>query len=129
MTIIIRSNNTYGPFSFQIRIRTNFLTYIFQLLMSIRTTNRKSYFTNPPGSKKRKLITSQMQANFKNKQLACVEYDDLTPEQEREIFQVSSPSLIIPKDLIISHVDAACSAWSHSRACRSVTSFDLKYSE
>jgi len=36
-----------------------------------------------------------MQANFKNKQIACVEYDDLSPEQEREIFQVRSSFNII----------------------------------
>jgi len=132
--IIFRCNNlTYGQISFQIKTRTNlFITYLYCQLLKCdfsRTTNRKSYFTNPPESKKRKLITSQMQANFKNKQLACVEYDDLTPELERDIFQVGSLSFIIPPNLIIGHVIAACSVWRPSRACRSVTSFDLKYSE
>ncbi|KAF8966104.1 hypothetical protein BDZ97DRAFT_718075 [Flammula alnicola] len=50
------------------------------------TSNRKSYFVSPTGAK-RKLITPQMQANFRNKQITCVEYEDLTGEQEREIFQ------------------------------------------
>ncbi|KAF8197071.1 hypothetical protein BJ912DRAFT_97097 [Pholiota molesta] len=50
------------------------------------TTNRKAYYTSPSGAK-RKLIPDAMRSNFKNKQITCVEYEDLTGEQEREIFQ------------------------------------------
>ena len=52
-----------------------------------RSTNRKSYFTNLPGTKY-KLIAEPLRNVFKNKQITCVEYEDLTAEQEREIFQV-----------------------------------------
>lgn len=102
VVITFRCNNLiYGQIFFQIKTRTNlFITYSYcqPLICDLsRTTNRKSYFINPPGSKKRKLISSQLQANFKNKQLTCVEYDDLTPEQERDIFQVGSLSFIIPQ--------------------------------
>ncbi|KAF5319363.1 hypothetical protein D9619_008672 [Psilocybe cf. subviscida] len=50
------------------------------------TTLRKVHYMNPKGSK-RKVLTSQLQNTFKNKQITCVEYDDLKPEEEREIFQ------------------------------------------
>lgn len=52
-----------------------------------RSTNRKTYFTNLPGSKG-KLIAEHLRNIFKYKQITCVEYEDLTAEQEREIFQV-----------------------------------------
>ncbi|KJA14909.1 hypothetical protein HYPSUDRAFT_59115 [Hypholoma sublateritium FD-334 SS-4] len=50
------------------------------------STNRKSYFTNLPGTKG-KLIADHLRNIFKYKQITCVEYEDLTAEQEREIFQ------------------------------------------
>lgn len=45
------------------------------------------YFNNLPDSQ-RKLIAEPARNVFMNKQLACVEYEDLTADQEREIFQV-----------------------------------------
>ena len=44
---------------------------------------------NPKGFK-RKVLSGQLQNTFKNKQITCVEYDDLKPEEEREIFQVGA---------------------------------------
>lgn len=35
------------------------------------------------------MLSRQLIQAFANKQIVCVEYDDLTDDQEREIFQVS----------------------------------------
>ncbi|KAF8803976.1 hypothetical protein BYT27DRAFT_6704108 [Phlegmacium glaucopus] len=49
-------------------------------------SGHRSWFSNPKGSKRR-LITPQWQSKFRNTQITCVEYDDITEEQQREIFQ------------------------------------------
>ena len=54
---------------------------------SCRTTNKKLYFTSPPGTR-RKIIPEGLRQSFCNKQIACYEYEGVTAEQEREIFQV-----------------------------------------
>jgi hypothetical protein len=38
----------------------------------------------------RKIIPDQYRKLFANKQIVCVEYDDLDDDQEREIFQVDT---------------------------------------
>ncbi|PPQ65056.1 hypothetical protein CVT26_015752 [Gymnopilus dilepis] len=53
---------------------------------SRRTTNKKLYFTSPPGTR-RKIIPEGLRQSFCNKQIACYEYEGVTTEQEREIFQ------------------------------------------
>ncbi|KAF9466760.1 hypothetical protein BDZ94DRAFT_1250713 [Collybia nuda] len=49
-------------------------------------SGRKSYFINGP-EQRRKLLTKPELQEFENQQIACVEYLNLTDEDEREIFQ------------------------------------------
>ncbi|CCM00224.1 uncharacterized protein FIBRA_02252 [Fibroporia radiculosa] len=49
-------------------------------------TNKRYWYRDGPGSKRMILPKQYMQA-FANKQITCVEYDCLTGDQEREIFQ------------------------------------------
>lgn len=55
--------------------------------MVIRYTNKRFWYKNGGGAKRVLLPKQYMQA-FANKQITCVEYDSLTDDQEREIFQV-----------------------------------------
>ena len=57
-------------------------------------SNQKTWYTNPPGQS-RKILAAQMKRIFDNKQIVCVEYGDLTDDQEREIFQVFISPLFI----------------------------------
>ncbi|KAG7444196.1 uncharacterized protein BT62DRAFT_900608, partial [Guyanagaster necrorhizus] len=47
----------------------------------------KFWYTAGAGKTTRTLLPSQLKSRFSNKQITCVEYDDLTYDQEREIFR------------------------------------------
>ncbi|KAI0296749.1 hypothetical protein B0F90DRAFT_1811280 [Multifurca ochricompacta] len=47
----------------------------------------KRYWCKKQGANARTLLPKTLQQSFANKQIVCVEYDSLTDEQEREIFQ------------------------------------------
>ncbi|KAI8976365.1 hypothetical protein BD414DRAFT_446482 [Trametes punicea] len=58
-----------------------------QRLTSIQLeTNKKWWFRGSDGEK-RNLLPKQLLQAFANKQIVCVEYEDLSDDQEREIFQ------------------------------------------
>jgi hypothetical protein len=50
--------------------------------------NRKYWFTKDANFRNRTLLPPQIMANLKTTQISCVEYDNLGPEHEREMFQV-----------------------------------------
>jgi hypothetical protein len=50
-------------------------------------TGRKCYYVNAP-NQRRKLMGKAEISQFNGKQIVCVEYENLTNEDEREIFQV-----------------------------------------
>ncbi|KAH7922254.1 hypothetical protein BV22DRAFT_1017693 [Leucogyrophana mollusca] len=59
-----------------------------QRLTSIqRFTNEKLWFKGGTASQRRKLLPKHLMTQFANKQIVCVEYNDLNEDQEREIFQ------------------------------------------
>lgn len=68
-------------------VSPNDLPWRLPLINFISLKGNRSWFINPKGSKRR-LISPQWQSKFKQTQIACVEYDDITEEQQREIFQV-----------------------------------------
>ena len=55
-----------------------------------RNTHKKLYYKLLPGVKG-ELLPAQYRDQFRRKQIICVEYNDVTEENEREIFQVSVP--------------------------------------
>ncbi|KAH9961871.1 hypothetical protein BJV74DRAFT_984118 [Russula compacta] len=58
-----------------------------QRLTSIHSITAKRYWSKNLGTNARLLLPTPLQQAFANKQIVCVEYDSLTDEQEREIFQ------------------------------------------
>ncbi|KAH9946705.1 hypothetical protein B0H21DRAFT_857876, partial [Amylocystis lapponica] len=65
-----------------------------QRLTSIqKITSKRYWYKDGPGAKRTLLPKQYMQA-FANKQITCVEYDNLNDDQEREIFQASLLSAI-----------------------------------
>lgn len=48
----------------------------------------KRYWCKKHGANPRIILPTPLQQAFANKQIVCVEYDSLSEEQEREIFQV-----------------------------------------
>ncbi|KAI0631722.1 hypothetical protein C8Q77DRAFT_1219104 [Trametes polyzona] len=58
-----------------------------QRLTSIQLATNKKYWFQAAKDEKRALLPKQLLQAFANKQIVCVEYDDLTDDQEREIFQ------------------------------------------
>ncbi|KIJ19326.1 hypothetical protein PAXINDRAFT_96729, partial [Paxillus involutus ATCC 200175] len=50
-------------------------------------TNEKLWFKASVTNARRKLLPPQLRTQFTNKQIVCVEYNDLNNDQEREIFQ------------------------------------------
>ncbi|KAM5541580.1 hypothetical protein V8D89_004770, partial [Ganoderma adspersum] len=47
----------------------------------------RKYWFKRDGSEQRLMLSRPMQQTFANKQITCIEYDSLTNDQEREIFQ------------------------------------------
>jgi hypothetical protein len=61
-------------------------------------TAKRYWWKKQHGANAKALLPKTLQQAFANKQIVCVEYDGLTSEQEREIFQVCSLlSLIRPR--------------------------------
>ncbi|KAN0114173.1 hypothetical protein V8E52_006971 [Russula decolorans] len=58
-----------------------------QRLTSIQNISAKRYWCKKCGTNLRILLPTPLQQAFANKQIVCVEYDSLSEEQEREIFQ------------------------------------------
>ncbi|KAG2113577.1 uncharacterized protein F5147DRAFT_571425 [Suillus discolor] len=59
-----------------------------QRLTSIqRFTNERLWYKGSASNSRRKLLPKQLIHQFSNKQIVCVEYSDINPDQEREIFQ------------------------------------------
>ncbi|KAF8509872.1 hypothetical protein BU17DRAFT_55838 [Hysterangium stoloniferum] len=60
-----------------------------QRLTSIEseTGEKLFYKTNKPTTKAKKLLPDRYMTLFQNKQIVCIEYNDLTDDQEREVFQ------------------------------------------
>ncbi|KAG2155215.1 uncharacterized protein EDB93DRAFT_91098 [Suillus bovinus] len=50
-------------------------------------TNEKLWYKTSATQARRKLLPKQLIHQFSNKQIVCVEYSDINPDQEREIFQ------------------------------------------
>lgn len=58
--------------------------------ISYRKTNTRYWYSQNMGrGAKRKVLPRQYQQVFANKQITCVEYETISDDQEREIFQVS----------------------------------------
>ncbi|KAF7981511.1 hypothetical protein HWV62_33073 [Athelia sp. TMB] len=58
-----------------------------QRLTSIMSdTGHKLWYKTAPGTK-RKILPPQLKTKFANKQIVCVEYEGLSDDQERELFQ------------------------------------------
>lgn len=55
-------------------------------IVAFSISNKRYWYKDGPGAKRTMLPKQYMQA-FANKQITCVEYDCLTDDQEREIFQ------------------------------------------
>ena len=65
-----------------------------------RRTNQKLWFKQL-GNSKRKLLPKQYIQQFAYKQITCVEYETLSADQEREIFQVGGKHLIVTTVIMI----------------------------
>ncbi|KAG1760256.1 hypothetical protein EDD22DRAFT_1051686 [Suillus occidentalis] len=50
-------------------------------------TNERLWYRPSAANARRKLLPKQLLHQFANKQIVCVEYSDINPDQEREIFQ------------------------------------------
>lgn len=50
-------------------------------------TNERLWYKSSASNARRKLLPKQLIHQFSNKQIVCVEYSDINPDQEREIFQ------------------------------------------
>ncbi|KAH9850421.1 hypothetical protein C2E23DRAFT_835051 [Lenzites betulinus] len=58
-----------------------------QRLTSIQLVTGKKYYFRNRGHESRPLLSKQLLQSFANKQIVCVEYEEITDDQEREIFQ------------------------------------------
>ncbi|KAI0739698.1 hypothetical protein C8Q80DRAFT_1111809, partial [Daedaleopsis nitida] len=58
-----------------------------QRLTSIQITNNKKYWAKPALGENRLILPKPLMQAFANKQITCIEYEGLTDDQEREIFQ------------------------------------------
>lgn len=52
------------------------------------STNNKKYWAKPALGENRLILPKPLLQAFANKQITCIEYEGLTDDQEREIFQV-----------------------------------------
>ena len=61
-------------------------------MLHARYTNQKLWYKGVRGAT-RKLLPQNYITLFANKQIVCVEYENLTEDQEREMFQVRYPQI------------------------------------
>ncbi|KAF8885193.1 hypothetical protein BD779DRAFT_695327 [Infundibulicybe gibba] len=66
---------------------TSFIRFIDGAIPYKDSNTHHKYWYSKPKSKAFKLLQQNLKSRFDNKQIVCVEYDDITHEQEREIFQ------------------------------------------
>jgi hypothetical protein len=82
------------------------------------------WYKQTAGSTKRKLLPKALKQAFANKQIVCVEYDYLTGDQEREIFQVTQILLFILESLLTEPKQkTAGPAWYALDSSRFITFF------
>ena len=62
----------------------------------------KDVQTMGKNSRARRLLPDEYRKTFANKQIVCVEYQDITDADEREIFQVRRGPLVLPR---LSHIE------------------------
>ena len=62
----------------------------------------KDVQTMGKNSRARRLLPDEYRKTFANKQIVCVEYQDITDADEREIFQVRHGPLVLPR---LSHIE------------------------
>lgn len=75
----------------QIKIRTFLLNlFISRYSMLFRFTNEKLWYKASATNARRKILPKHLMNQFANKQIVCIEYSDLSGDQEREIFQVGA---------------------------------------
>lgn len=58
------------------------------MLTGYDSATNKKYWCQERAGEKRAILPKPLLAALSNKQIVCVEYDNLTDDQEREIFQV-----------------------------------------
>ncbi|KAH6894867.1 hypothetical protein BKA70DRAFT_1232459 [Coprinopsis sp. MPI-PUGE-AT-0042] len=64
------------------------LTSIRRFMDGQTKTPEKWWFKeSPPGQKTRKVLPEKLRKTFANKQIVCVEYQDISEDDEREVFQ------------------------------------------
>ncbi len=61
-----------------------------ELTLSYSVTNKK-YWYKPAAGETRLILPKPLMQAFANKQITCIEYDGLSDDEEREIFQVIHP--------------------------------------
>ena len=76
-------------------------------------------------SRARRLLPEEYRKTFANKQIVCVEYQDITDADEREIFQVRHylfylPQYLSHKEELLFTLYTEGSTWNGSYAIRSV---------
>lgn len=64
------------------------MSFLIRSKIEYRFTKEKLWFLESDRDPKRTVLSSTYKSLFQNKQMVCIEYSELTPELEREIFQV-----------------------------------------
>jgi hypothetical protein len=54
----------------------------------LRYTNQKLWYKQMKGKTARKMLPEKYRTMFENKMIVCIEYEGLSDDQEREMFQV-----------------------------------------
>ncbi|KAH6894837.1 hypothetical protein BKA70DRAFT_1117483, partial [Coprinopsis sp. MPI-PUGE-AT-0042] len=57
------------------------------VLFHVLTAEKWWFKESPPGQKARKVLPEKLRKTFANKQIVCVEYQDISEDDEREVFQ------------------------------------------
>ncbi len=87
---------------------------------STREATQKSKARTGAGTSDKFPLPSHVMDNLKTTVINCVEYDGLSPEHEREMFQVSFPSLSVAKHSFTQMNPAASPIRCSSLPCRCV---------
>ncbi|KAH6874803.1 hypothetical protein BKA70DRAFT_1128822 [Coprinopsis sp. MPI-PUGE-AT-0042] len=67
----------------QVRIAVFHVLFVLTCL----TAEKWWFKESPPGQKARKVLPEKLRKTFANKQIVCVEYQDISEDDEREVFQ------------------------------------------
>lgn len=81
------------PLSHQLKTRESYSIVDFSVICPdlLRFTNQKFWYKQMKGKTARRLLLEKYRNLFENKTIVCIEYEGLNEDQEREMFQVSSP--------------------------------------